>query len=77
MPDRSRHVMSLVRSMRGGKDYDSQWHTRMRGTGPYADMIAQRFRLAAKKLGLNQDSRPLLLSKFKRPLAAGSQLALF
>ncbi|MBI3678318.1 MAG: PA0069 family radical SAM protein [Proteobacteria bacterium] len=77
VPDRSRHVMSLVRSMRGGKDYDSQWHTRMRGTGPYADMIAQRFRLAVKKLGLNQDSRPLLLSKFKRPLAVGSQLALF
>jgi DNA repair photolyase len=77
VPDRARHVMSLVRSMRGGKDYDSQWHTRMRGTGPYADMIAQRFHLAAKKLGLNRDRRPLVLNKFKRPLASGSQLALF
>ena len=36
VPDRAKHVMSLVRQMRGGKDYDSQWNTRMRGTGPYA-----------------------------------------
>ena len=46
--------MSLVRQMRGGKDYDSQWNTRMRGTGPYAEMIARRFQLAAKRYGFNQ-----------------------
>src|SRR3954471_6546863 len=56
-PDRAKHVMTLVRSMRGGKDYDSQWHTRMRGTGPYAEMIARRFHLAAGRLGLNKESR--------------------
>lgn len=77
VPDRARHVMSLVRSMRGGKDYDSQWQTRMRGTGPYADMIARRFHLAVKKLGLNKDHRPLDVSRFRRPVAVGDQLGLF
>jgi len=77
VPDRARHVMSLVRSMRGGKDYDSQWNTRMRGTGPYAEMIARRFHLAVKRLGLNQPSRPLDIAKFKKPARGGDQLALF
>jgi DNA repair photolyase len=78
VPDRAKHVMSLVRSMRGGKDYDSQWHTRMRGTGPYAEMIGRRFHLAAKRLGLNKESRDreLDLSKFRRPPQSGDQLAL-
>jgi DNA repair photolyase len=75
-PGRARHVMSLVRSMRGGKDYDSAWHSRMRGTGPYAEMIAKRFHLAVKKLGLNRDSRPLDLSQFRKPAQTGDQLAL-
>jgi DNA repair photolyase len=78
VPDRAKHVMSLVRSMRGGKDYDSQWHTRMRGTGPYAEMIARRFHLAVKRLGLNKESRDrdLDLSRFRKPAQAGDQLAL-
>ena len=75
-PGRAKHVMSLIRSMRGGKDYDSQWHTRMKGTGPYAEMIAKRFHLAVKKLGLNKGSRSLDLSQFRRPAQAGEQLAL-
>jgi DNA repair photolyase len=75
-PGRAKHVMSLIRSMRGGKDYDSQWHTRMKGTGPYAEMIAKRFHLAVKRLGLNRQSRPLDLSQFRRPAVAGEQLAL-
>ena len=52
-PDRYRHVMSLVRSMRDGKDYDSEWGKRMRGTGPYAWQIGRRFEIAARKLGFN------------------------
>ena len=75
-PGRAKHVMSLIRSMRGGKDYDSQWNTRMRGTGPYADMISKRFHLAIKRLGFNKDSRPLDLSQFKRPVRVGEQLRL-
>ena len=76
VPGRAKHVMALVRQMRGGKDYDSQWNTRMRGTGPYAEMIARRFQLAVKRYGLNQNSRPLDLTKFRKPARAGEQLAL-
>jgi len=76
VPDRAKHVMSLIRQMRGGKDYDSQWHTRMKGTGPYAEMIARRFHMAVKRIGLNKDSRPLLLGKFKPPPRSGDQLKL-
>jgi DNA repair photolyase len=75
-PGRAKHVMSLIRSMRGGKDYDANWHTRMKGTGPYAEMIAKRFHLAVKRLGLNRESRPLDLTQFNRPAVAGEQLAL-
>jgi DNA repair photolyase len=75
-PDSARHVMSLIRSMRGGRDYDSQWHTRMKGTGPYAEMIAQRFHLAVRRLGLNCEARPLDPSQFRKPARSGEQLAL-
>jgi DNA repair photolyase len=63
-PDRFRHVMSLIRSMRGGKDYDSDWSTRMRGTGPYAWQIGRRFELAAKRLGFNRARTPLRTDLF-------------
>ena len=76
VPDRAKHVMALVRQMRGGKDYDSQWHTRMKGTGPYAEMIARRFQLAAKRFGFNEEQRPLLLTRFARPERPGDQLRL-
>ncbi|MGS1095533.1 PA0069 family radical SAM protein [Aquamicrobium terrae] len=52
-PDRYRHVMSLIRSMRDGKDYDSEWGKRMKGAGPYAWQIGRRFEITAKRLGLN------------------------
>ena len=77
VPDRAKHVMALVRSMRGGKDYDSAWNTRMKGTGPYAEVMARRFHMAVKRLGLNQPSAPLAVHKFKRPARLGDQLALF
>jgi DNA repair photolyase len=75
-PGRAKHVMSLIRQMRGGKDYDSAWHTRMKGTGPYAELIARRFHMAVKRLGLNREPHPLVLNKFKRPPQLGEQLAL-
>src|SRR6202166_2007917 len=50
-PDRAKHVMSLINQARGGKDYDSQFGTRMRGTGPYAQLLRTRFDLAKRKLG--------------------------
>ena len=75
-PDRFRHVMSLVRSMRGGKDYDSEWGKRMRGAGPYAWQIGRRFELAAKRLGLNTERRQLRTDLFSPPARQGEQLVL-
>src|SRR6185436_18568109 len=49
-PGRAKHVMSIIRSMRGGKDYDSKWHLRQTGTGPYASLISQRFAIATRRL---------------------------
>jgi DNA repair photolyase len=51
-PDRAKHVMSLMQQSRGGKDYDSRFGHRLRGTGPYADLLHTRFELATRKLGL-------------------------
>jgi len=76
-PDRARHVMALVRQMRGGKDYDSRWNTRMKGTGPYAELMGRRFHMAVKRLGLNRPGPPLSVEKFHRPARSGDQLALF
>ncbi|WP_457301212.1 PA0069 family radical SAM protein [Phyllobacterium sp. P5_D12] len=64
-PDRYRHVLSLVRSMRGGKDYDAEWGKRMRGEGPYAWQIGRRFEIAAKRLGINVDKRRLRTDLFE------------
>jgi DNA repair photolyase len=76
VPDKAKHVMSLVRSMRGGKDYDSNWNTRMTGKGPYAQLMAQRFQIATRRLGLNQKRVPLDVSQFRRPPKVGDQLTM-
>ncbi|MEZ5791768.1 MAG: PA0069 family radical SAM protein [Nitratireductor sp.] len=76
-PDRYRHVMNVLKSMRGGKDYDAEWGKRMRGTGPYAWQVGRRFQLAAKRLGFNTRRRKLDTSLFVPPLGDGRQLALF
>lgn len=76
-PDRYRHVMSLVRSMRDGKDYDAEWGKRMRGTGPYAWQIGRRFEIAARKLGFNSKRVPLRNDLFEPIEKGGKQLSLF
>lgn len=76
-PDRYRHVMNILRSMRGGKDYDAEWSQRMRGLGPYAQQIGQRFSLACKRLGLNQRRKKLNTELFTPPQVGGVQLSLF
>ncbi|MGE3302989.1 MAG: PA0069 family radical SAM protein [Hyphomonadaceae bacterium] len=73
-PDRAAHVMSLVRQMRGGKDYESAWGLRQKGTGPYAKLIADRFRRACERLGLNTVREGLDVTRFHRP---GDQMRLF
>ena len=75
-PDRARHVMSVIRSMRGGKDYDPEWGKRMRGDGPYAWQIGRRFEMAARRLGLNRDKLRLRTDLFTAPGSA-AQLDLF
>ena len=75
-PDRYRHVMSLVRAMRGGKDYDSEWGKRMKGAGPYAWQIGRRFELAAKRLGFNLERRTLRTDLFVPPAKKNEQLML-
>ncbi len=59
-PDRAGHVMSLIRQMRGGKEYDSTFGQRMQGMGQFAELLAVRFKLACKKFGLNGQLSPAL-----------------
>jgi DNA repair photolyase len=75
-PDRAARVIGILRSMHGGRDYVSQFGVRQRGSGPYADQIASRFRLAAARLGLNERRLDLRTDLFKRPSAASGQLSL-
>lgn len=76
-PNRYRHVMSLVRAMRDGKEYDSTFGKRMTGEGPYAWMIGRRFQAALKRLGYNTAKMKLDASQFQRPTRFGEQLSLF
>ena len=75
-PDRYRHVMSLVRSMRGGKDYDAEFGKRMKGSGPYAWQIGRRFEMTTKRLGMGRRGLPLRDDLFFRPDGGGIQLSL-
>jgi DNA repair photolyase len=76
VPDRATHVMSLVQQMRGGKDYDSRFGTRMRGEGPFADLIAMRFAKARKRLGF-PGLPPQRCDLFRPPKADSPQGDLF
>jgi DNA repair photolyase len=76
-PDKLDHVISLVRDLHGGKDYDPTFGKRQSGTGPYAWSIGRRFELACKRLGLNQRRNRLTIAHFKRPKRTGNQLDLF
>ena len=77
-PDRAAHVMSLIQDMRGGRDNDPRFGTRMRGTGPIAELLRSRFKLACKRLDLNSGSRemPENTHLFRPPVVEGSQFQL-
>ncbi|MBW8322023.1 MAG: PA0069 family radical SAM protein [Arenimonas sp.] len=75
-PDRYRHVMSLVRSMRGGKDYDAEFGKRMKGAGPYAWQISRRFEMTTKRLGMVRRGMHLRDDLFVPPDGSGVQLSL-
>jgi len=75
-PERAAHVMSLIRQMRGGKDYDSRFGKRMRGEGPFADLIAARFARVYRKLGYAR-LPPLDAGLFVAPRKPSPQADLF
>jgi len=78
-PLRAGHVMNVVRQTRGGRDNDAQFGSRMRGEGQFADLIARRFELACKRLGLNREGTSMDTWLFRPPRrgAESPQLQLF
>jgi len=70
-PQRAARVMARIREMRGGKDYDSNFSSRMTGSGLWAELIHQRFHKACARFGLNRERLELDLSQFRPGLAAG------
>ena len=78
LPDRAAHVMSTVQQLRGGRDYDSRFGTRLRGEGVYADLLARRFALALKRFGFEGRRHPPFdCMRFVPPRAASPQGELF
>ena len=73
-PDRAEKVMSIIQSMRGGRDNDPSYFTRMRGSGPWAQLLRKRFEVAIAKHGLNQEKVKLRTDLFRPP--EGPQLRL-
>jgi DNA repair photolyase len=76
-PDRAAKVMKIIRETRGGKDYDSTWHLRQKGSGPYAWLIGRRFEMTCEKLGLNIRKHGLTTTLFRPPQPGSEQLNLF
>jgi DNA repair photolyase len=76
-PDRKDKVLNRIRNMRGGKLNDSNFGSRMKGEGIFADQIATMFKLAARKVGLDKPFPGLSVKYFRRPVASGGQFDLF
>ena len=76
-PDRAARVMAQVRAMRHGKDYDADFGARMRGTGTYADALAQRFRAARARLALKPLDTDFDTTLFRPPARDDGQASLF
>jgi len=68
-PLKAKHVMARIRDMRGGRDNDPRFGSRMKGEGQYAELLRKRFDIACKRLGLNTAGRNRLdTTKFRRPV---------
>ena len=70
-PQRAGRIMARIHEMRGGKDYDADFATRMVGSGLWAELIRQRFEKATQRIGFNRERIALDLSAFRPPGAAG------
>lgn len=75
-PGKAEHVLGLLRDMREGKLYEPAFGRRKTGTGAHADLLRQRFRIAARRLGLDGEEPPLDCSRFRAPPRPGDQLSL-
>jgi DNA repair photolyase len=75
-PERAHHVLSLIRQCRGGKLYDATFGRRMRGEGPYAQLIERRFAAAKRRFGLAGKTRALRTDLFAPPDPDTRQLRL-
>lgn len=73
-PDRAGKVMATIQSIRGGRDNDPDWHTRFRGQGPWAELLRTRFRMAAKRHGLDREVLRLRTDLFRPPAGAQGEL---
>lgn len=76
-PLKADHVMTVLRQMRGAKDNDAAFGSRMRGARPFADLLAQRFGLALRRHGLERVLPPLDCSRFRVPAGSAAQGSLF
>jgi DNA repair photolyase len=76
-PDRAAKVMATIRSIRGGRDNDPNFGSRMRGQGPWAELIRTRVAIACRKHGLGRDRIQLRSDLFRSPVLPGTQMSLF
>ena len=77
VPEKAARIMSRLREMRGGRDNDSRFGSRMTGQGVWAQLLRQRFDKACRRLRLNRDKPALDLSRFRRPARQAGQASLF
>ena len=77
LPDRAARVMARIREMRGGKDNDPRFGSRMKGIGVWAELVRQRFEKACARLGLNRERHELDLTQFRPPASNPAQGSLF
>ena len=76
-PTKAKHVLSVMRQLRGGKLYRAEWGKRMRGSGPFADLLRVRFERVTRELGLDRRRPPLNVEAFSPPAQRGDQVSLF
>jgi DNA repair photolyase len=72
-PQRADRVMARIQDMRGGKDYNADFATRMQGSGLWAELLRQRFHKTCAKLGLNRERVELDISQFRPGLLSGQE----